>query len=122
MYFISQSSNLTFNIGNNFQDMKSADLNNKRSRQDIYEKEERYEADSGSKRVKQDINPLTGSPYTPKYYEILSKRKKLPAWEAKEQLLLLIQKYQVVILQGETGSGKTTQIPQFLLEYLREKG
>lgn len=40
----------------------------------------------------------------------------LPAWEAKEQLNLLLDEHQVIILQGETGSGKTTQIPQFLLE------
>ena len=98
--------------------MNSGDSNKKRSN---YEYEDRYE-EHGTKRVKQEINPITGSAYTPKYYDILAKRKKLPAWEAKEQLLMLVQKYQVVILQGETGSGKTTQIPQFLLDYLREKG
>ena len=102
--------------------MNSVDLNRKRSRQDNYEREDRYEPEAGTKRVKQDINPITGSAYTPKYYDILAKRKQLPAWEAKEQLLMLVEKYQVVILQGETGSGKTTQIPQFLLEYLRAKG
>jgi pre-mRNA-splicing factor ATP-dependent RNA helicase DHX15/PRP43 len=29
---------------------------------------------------------------------------------------MLVKQYQVVILEGETGSGKTTQVPQFLLE------
>lgn len=111
----------SFSLGNNYQD-NSSELNKKRSRQEIYNNEERYEQDAGTKRVKQQINPLTGSAYTPRYYDILTKRKQLPAWEAREQLLKLVEKYQVVILQGETGSGKTTQIPQFLLEYLREKG
>lgn len=94
----------------------------KRNRQDIYQQEERYENDTGSKKVKGEINIFTGYPYSAKYYDILEKRKQLPAWEAREQLLLLVQKYQVVVLQGETGSGKTTQIPQFLLEHLHAKG
>lgn len=35
---------------------------------------------------------------------------------ARQQVLDLVNEYQVMILQGETGSGKTTQVPQFLLE------
>jgi HrpA-like RNA helicase len=46
----------------------------------------------------------------------LQVRKKLPAHDAKEKLVSLMSKNQVIILVGETGSGKTTQIPQFLLE------
>jgi HrpA-like RNA helicase len=45
----------------------------------------------------------------------------LPAWEAKEQLFLLMKQHQCIILQGETGSGKTTQVPQFLLELFGHK-
>ena len=33
-----------------------------------------------------------------------------------ETLLQLVKENQIVIIQGETGSGKTTQIPQFLLD------
>jgi len=61
-------------------------------------------------------NPLTGRPYSKRYYDILSKRKNLPAWEARKDFLKLIKKNQAVVLVGETGSGKTTQLPQFLLE------
>ena len=75
------------------------------------------EIENITKKVKPNINLWTGKPYSHKYYEILTKRKKLPAWEAKEQLLMLMNQFQVLILQGETGSGKTTQVPQFLLEY-----
>merc|ERR1719460_3008593 len=62
------------------------------------------------------INPLTTQPYSKKYYEIFEKRRKLPAWDARKDFLKLIKKNQVVVLVGETGSGKTTQLPQFLLE------
>ena len=60
-------------------------------------------------------NPLTGKEYSSKYHELLKKRMTLPIWEAKERLFSLLKKHQVIVLQGETGSGKTTQVPQFLL-------
>jgi len=62
------------------------------------------------------INPLTEREYSDRYYEILQKRQKLPAWEARKEFLKLIKRNQTVVLVGETGSGKTTQLPQFLLE------
>ncbi|KAF1839351.1 P-loop containing nucleoside triphosphate hydrolase protein [Decorospora gaudefroyi] len=40
----------------------------------------------------------------------------LPIAQLKEQLLYTIETYPVTIVVGETGSGKTTQIPKFLLE------
>merc|ERR1719201_2687084 len=66
--------------------------------------------------VEDKINPLTTKPYSKRYYEIFEKRRKLPAWDARKDFLKLIKKNQVVVLVGETGSGKTTQLPQFLLE------
>lgn len=61
------------------------------------------------------VNPFTRRQYSARYYELLKKRMTLPAWEAMNPLISLLEKHQVVVLQGETGSGKTTQIPQFLL-------
>ncbi|KAF2083746.1 mRNA splicing factor RNA helicase [Saccharata proteae CBS 121410] len=43
-------------------------------------------------------------------------RKSLPIYTWKEQLLEAIKQFQVVVVVAETGSGKTTQIPQFLHE------
>jgi pre-mRNA-splicing factor ATP-dependent RNA helicase DHX15/PRP43 len=63
-----------------------------------------------------DGNPLTGKPYSKRYFEILEKRQKLPAWEARKEFLKLVKRNPAVVLVGETGSGKTTQLPQFLLE------
>lgn len=49
-------------------------------------------------------------------------RKSLPVYQWREQFLQAVQDYQVIILIGETGSGKTTQIPQYLHEAGYTKG
>ncbi|XBW36763.1 hypothetical protein QEN19_002340 [Hanseniaspora menglaensis] len=45
-----------------------------------------------------------------------TQRKKLPVYQNKDQILQYINDNQVIVLIGETGSGKSTQIPQFLIE------
>eukprot|EP00759_Apiculatamorpha_spiralis_P032209 PhF_6_TR33703/c0_g1_i1/m.49454/K12820/DHX15, PRP43; pre-mRNA-splicing factor ATP-dependent RNA helicase DHX15/PRP43 len=67
------------------------------------------------------INVLTGRPYTDHYYKLLEVRKQLPVWSGREDFIKLVSEFQVVILIGETGSGKTTQIPQILVELGPEK-
>lgn len=49
-------------------------------------------------------------------------RKSLPVYEWREELLKAIEDFQVLIIVGETGSGKTTQLPQFLHEAGYTKG
>ena len=49
-------------------------------------------------------------------------RKSLPVYAWREQLLEAVAEYQVLIVVGETGSGKTTQLPQFLNEAGYSKG
>ena len=43
-------------------------------------------------------------------------RKGLPVYAFRDELLSAINDHQILIIVGETGSGKTTQIPQFLYE------
>lgn len=43
-------------------------------------------------------------------------RESLPIYSYRESLMELVNTYQVLIIVGETGSGKTTQIPQYLYE------
>ncbi|KAL5752131.1 hypothetical protein ACOSQ2_022638 [Xanthoceras sorbifolium] len=43
-------------------------------------------------------------------------RKTLPIYRYRDELLQAVQEYQVLVIVGETGSGKTTQIPQYLHE------
>lgn len=46
--------------------------------------------------------------------EILRIQKSLPIYSAKDRLIEEIRKNETVIIIGETGSGKTTQIPQYV--------
>ncbi|KAM6472569.1 pre-mRNA-splicing factor ATP-dependent RNA helicase DHX16 isoform 1-T1 [Liasis olivaceus] len=43
-------------------------------------------------------------------------RRSLPIFPYREDLLAAIADHQMLIIEGETGSGKTTQIPQYLYE------
>ncbi|CAH9079034.1 unnamed protein product [Cuscuta europaea] len=62
------------------------------------------------------INKWTAKPYSQRYFEILEKRKTLPVWHQKDEFLQTLKENQTLILVGEPGSGKTTQIPQFVLD------
>ncbi|XP_015929708.1 3'-5' RNA helicase YTHDC2 isoform X2 [Parasteatoda tepidariorum] len=44
-------------------------------------------------------------------------RQTLPIWNCQEEILQMISCHQVVLISGETGSGKTTQVPQFILDH-----
>lgn len=50
-------------------------------------------------------------------------RRSLPVFAYREQFLKAMEDHQVLVLVGETGSGKTTQLPQYLYEsgWCREK-
>lgn len=50
----------------------------------------------------------------PEFDKIQKERKQLPIYQAKDILLEQIEKHDTLVIVGETGSGKTTQIPQFL--------
>ena len=55
--------------------------------------------------------------YNPnKHLSIQHQQQALPITAYKSDILYLVSKFQVVIIVGEAGSGKSTQIPQFLLE------
>ena len=55
-------------------------------------------------------NIFTGKPYSDRFHDILKKRLQLPVWEYRDEFMRVAMKHQCIVLVGETGSGKTTQV------------
>ncbi|XP_015111044.1 putative ATP-dependent RNA helicase DHX57 isoform X2 [Diachasma alloeum] len=51
-----------------------------------------------------------------RYLKMKESRRKLPAWSMMTEVLEAIEQNQVTIISGETGCGKSTQVPQFILD------
>nr|CAD7198290.1 unnamed protein product [Timema douglasi] len=52
----------------------------------------------------------------PRYNNFCDKRRELPAWGKMQEIIRTVANNQVVVISGETGCGKSTQVPQFLLD------
>lgn len=59
-------------------------------------------------------NPFNHKPFSSKYFDILKLRKDLPVHAQRDEFLQIFHLTQIMVFVGETGSGKTTQIPQFV--------
>ncbi|KAJ7905394.1 P-loop containing nucleoside triphosphate hydrolase protein [Mycena olivaceomarginata] len=64
--------------------------------------------------LEHDINPFTKQPHSAQYKKILESRKKLPVYAQMDDFYKMFTNNQIIVMVGETGSGKTTQIPQFV--------
>ena len=69
----------------------------------------------GSKPVKEESNALVLPPLT-ELEKLREVRQNLPIFPYRQDLLAAIKDHQVLIVVAETGSGKTTQITQYLHE------
>ncbi|XP_065367497.1 ATP-dependent RNA helicase DHX15 homolog [Calliphora vicina] len=68
------------------------------------------------------MNPFNMKPYTARFQQLYKKRITLPVFEYQTDFMRLLNNHQCIVLVGETGSGKTTQIPQWCVEYAVSKG
>ncbi|KAL4563271.1 hypothetical protein LXL04_027311 [Taraxacum kok-saghyz] len=59
-------------------------------------------------------SPSSSSTYG--FASLESQRHRLPVFKYRTQILYLVETHSTTIIVGETGSGKTTQIPQYLKE------
>ncbi len=77
----------------------------------------------GGNKGNQQQNRPAPHRYEPFIPEVITYPEELPVSERREDIMNAIRDNQVVIIAGETGSGKTTQIPKMCLELgLGEKG
>nr|CAD1828161.1 unnamed protein product [Ananas comosus var. bracteatus] len=54
--------------------------------------------------------------------KVMEDRSKLPIASFKDAITSTLEKHQVVLISGETGCGKTTQVPQYILDCMWGKG
>lgn len=59
---------------------------------------------------------------TPSFQHMMQGRMNLPIWDFKEQILSTLDTHRALIICSETGSGKSTQIPSFILEHEMQQG
>ncbi len=58
----------------------------------------------------------------PSYQKLMQSRMQLPMWGYRGEVMDAIDRHQVVIICGETGCGKSTQVPAFILEHELSQG
>ncbi|XP_076014539.1 ATP-dependent RNA helicase dhx29 [Genypterus blacodes] len=83
------------------------------------EKGEKRVREGGYEASRELLRKLKTSPLA---HKLQAEREKLPVFQHRQHVLEALQRHRVVVVAGETGSGKSTQIPQFLLEELLTGG
>jgi len=70
------------------------------------------------------LNEFKEKEKNPKYIEMVKYREKLPSYRYQDPIIEGLEENQVIIISGETGCGKSTQTPQFILDHYikNEKG
>ena len=69
-----------------------------------------------SERMRAALEARVSDSADPALRALMAQRRRLPAWAKSAELLAAVANNQVTIVAGETGCGKTTQLPQFILD------
>jgi HrpA-like RNA helicase len=68
------------------------------------------------------LDTWTAKQTTPEQQRMLQARQGLPAWKLADTIVSAVNANQVTIISGETGSGKSTQSVQFVLDDMIARG
>ncbi|KDN44394.1 P-loop containing nucleoside triphosphate hydrolase protein [Tilletiaria anomala UBC 951] len=73
----------------------------------------------GAQRLQESFEKRVASP---SYQTMLVGRKQLPIYSFRDHILEVLENSQVFVLSGETGCGKSTQVPAYILEHCLGRG
>ncbi|KAK5618513.1 ATP-dependent RNA helicase dhx29 [Crenichthys baileyi] len=99
-----------------------AGLNIEEEEGKVEDKSEKSRQKEGAASLKAARELLLKLKESPLAHKLQAERMQLPVFQHRRPILEALERHRVVVVAGETGSGKSTQIPQFLLEELLTGG
>lgn len=73
-------------------------------------------------RAKEIADYFSNRVASPSYQKMLPGRQGLPIANHRQEILDLVENNQIFVLSGETGCGKSTQVPAYILEHCMSQG